>query len=171
MSEYYCIASNNELLEIKNEKIEYLTVNQAKLREMILPDFILESQTIDHNKDLVILSCNCEEDFYEIAITPERTRCFGNEYSDKIYISQITGKFTRERAEFIYAYLIKSLMGTDEIEVWQLWEGEILEPKIYEAESSNHLKDLLVYYLASGGVEKPVCIKAKNSILSDTNLV
>lgn len=171
MSEYLCIASNDELIEIKNDKIEYLTVNQAKSRELVLPDFILENETIDQDKDLVILSCNCEEDFYEIAITPERTRCFGNEYSEKMYISQITGKITRERAEFIHDYLIKSLIVTDEIEVWQLWEGEILEPKIFEAKSSNNLKELLVHYLVSSGVETPVCIKAKNGILSDTTFV
>lgn len=165
MSAYRCIASNVMLPDVINEKIEYLSVNQAKQRGMVLPDFILDSKTIDPDKDAVILACSSEEDLHEMAITLEITRCFGNAYSDKKYLSQLTGRFTEERIQVLYNYVLESLNITDEIELWQLWEDELLEPKVIRAKNKIDLESLLTQYLGSNSIETPICIRISNCIL------
>lgn len=168
MSVYRCIASNVVLPDIVNEKIEYFSVNQAKQRGIVLPDYILDNQSIDPDKDSVILSCACEEDLNEISITLEQSRSFGKSYSDKKYLSQLTGRFTSERIERIYNYVMENLSLTDEMDIWQLWEGEVVEPTVIVAKDQGDLKGLLNQYLSIHTAVTPVCIRATRTIKEST---
>lgn len=135
------IASNTPLPEVKNPHYKTMSVNEALSMEMIMPDFLLNS---DSNKDTprVILCSDTEtkldtetgvlddgdfDDDLSILILDEDT---DDIYTEKKYKVYIEWTCTKGRSQKVIEYIREQLTYTDEIEIWNIWLGNESRPRI-----------------------------------------
>jgi hypothetical protein len=121
------LASDVPLPEVENTHVKQISVNEAIIKGVNLPDMILNSTSIDRDKPGVILWADSEENIDEITIRTEERAYLGRDDSpletELPYFAALEWRFTKERAEKLIAYIREHLKKAAEIEVWNLWAG------------------------------------------------
>ncbi|RKD31886.1 hypothetical protein [Lacrimispora algidixylanolytica] len=141
MSSCTYIASNTPLPEVKNPHCKSMSVNEALSMGMIVPDFLLNS---DSNRDApgVILWLDTEtkldtelgalvdgdfDDDLAILILDGDT---DDIYTEKKYKAYMEWTCTKGRSQKVIEYIREQLTYTDEIEIWNIWKGSESRPQI-----------------------------------------
>lgn len=64
----------------------------------------------------------------EVAILPfEKDRILDDIYTRKTYCAYLSWEFSEERAQTILQYIQERLADTDELELWNIWLGGLIE--------------------------------------------
>jgi len=137
MSALFYIASDYPLGEVSNPHYKTLSVNEAlaigmeSIPEQLLepgfdrdkPDVLLWSDTLDTENEL-------DDDF---SIWPLDSS-MEDIYTEKKYRACLEWEYTSGRAEKIIQYIREHLTNTAELEIWYIWMGNGVYPKIRKCE-------------------------------------
>lgn len=133
MSAIIYIASDYPLKEVPNPHLKTLSVNEALAIGMEdisgqflepgfdrnKPDVLLWSDIIDTQRQL-------DDDF---AIWPLDSST-EDIYTEKPYQVYLEWDYTKDRAEKVIQYIREHLQHTPEVEIWHVWVGDGVRPKI-----------------------------------------
>ena len=133
MSAIIYIASDYPLKEVPNPHLKTLSVNEAlaigieDIPEQLLepgfdrdkPDVLLWSDTIDTQSQL--------DDDFSIWPLDSSTEDI---YTEKPYRVYLEWDYTKGRAEKVIQYIREHLEHTSEVEIWHVWVGDGVRPKI-----------------------------------------
>ena len=133
MSALFYIASDYPLDEVSNPHYKTLSVNEALavgmegISEQLLepgfdrdkPDVLLWSDTLDTENEL--------DDDFSIWPLDSSTE---DVHSDKKYRACLEWNYTKGRAEKVIQYIREHLTHTSELEIWHIWMGDGVYPKI-----------------------------------------
>lgn len=133
MSSFQFIASDFPLDDVKNRKIEHMSIAEAENLNIQLPNWYTKSMNIDRQEKILIY-CEKEEYLSEIGISTNLY--YGDiearQATEKKYISSISWKYTDERALQLIDYIKNHLEMAEDLEFWNIWidginNGEICE--------------------------------------------
>jgi hypothetical protein len=123
------LASDIPLPALNNQHKHLLSVNEALGKGIDVPNYVLESNTIDRDKPGVILWVDCEENLGEITIaSTERPYYFTDDYGNPPdtslpRFSSLEWNYTKERAGRLIEYIRKHLETAAVVEIWNYWIG------------------------------------------------
>lgn len=133
VSSIFYMASDYPLGEVSNPHYKILSVNEALaigmegIPEQLLepgfdrdkPDVLLWSDTLDTENEL--------DDDFSIWLLDGSTEDI---YTEKKYRACLEWEYTSGRAEKIIQYIREHLTHTSELEIWHIWMGNGVYPKI-----------------------------------------
>lgn len=158
MSLFEFIASDKLLDDVKNPYFEYLSLNDAIERNIVVADNIMT------NKDeKIIMLYESPEHPGEISIRKDMffSSGYAREYSNKKYFSEFFWSYTEIRAKQLIDYLNEQLKSTDEIEIWSIWMDEHKTATIKTVNANELSITDLAFIDTSNGYEKPKCLIIK----------
>jgi hypothetical protein len=122
------LASDCPMKEIDNPCVRLLSVNEALEKGVEIPDFVLDSSTIDRNKPDVVLWAESEESLGEITIKNAEKSWLrhdnGNHPDTSLqYFASLEWRYTVARANALIEYIRKHLRNAQELEIWHTWIG------------------------------------------------
>jgi hypothetical protein len=129
MSYAIFLASDLPMPEMDNPHKQLLSVNEALAKGYELPNFVLDSDTIDSGESGVILCFDSEENLGEIEIRrTERPYYYPDDYGNPpdtnlLYLSSLEWNYTEERAGKLVEYIRKHLESATVLEIWHYWIG------------------------------------------------
>ncbi len=133
MSAIFYIASDYPLREVSNPHYKTLSVNEALAIGMEgIPEFLLEPG-FDRDKPDVLLWSDISDTQSEFdddfGIWPLDSSV-EDIYTDKKYRACLEWDYTKGKAEKIIQYIREHLEHTSELEIWHVWLGVGVCPKI-----------------------------------------
>lgn len=171
MSSLFYIASDYPLKEVSNPHLKTMSVNEALAIGMEgIPEQLLEPR-FDRDKpdvllwsDIIDTQSQLDDDF---SIWP-LDNSTEDIYTEKLYRVYLAWDYTKGRAEKVIQYIREHLEHTSEIEIWHVWVGDGVLPKIrnctialdeFTSDDLKELSDLEVW-------QKPIthyCFTIKSS--------
>jgi len=128
MSYYAFIASDAQFDDVENPYITYLSINEALEIGLLVPDIVMNSNTVDRDNPNVLLYIDDEVHFGEITINKGDWGLLHNDNPITLeYISTLEWDYTTERAMQLITYIKKHLQKSKIVEVWCLWLGDVKE--------------------------------------------
>ncbi|TCI30251.1 hypothetical protein EVJ33_06200 [Exiguobacterium sp. SL-10] len=163
MSEFQFITSTQPLQEVENPYVEFLSINEAIKKGVILPEMIAEDQELDRNAK-ILMNVESEEQLDEIEIKRELYYAEENveAYSKKPHVAELRWRYSDARAEQLVEYITDHLKTADEVEIWKVWVDEQTEPNV----QSINLDELTINalrFLGADGFERPECLRVVKS--------
>lgn len=160
MSLYQFIASNAPLKEVKNPYITEMSIYDMEKQGLEVDHVLL--QDYSGNKDEIsILVFETEEQLYETEIKKDNPDFYASDYTNKKYVSEVTWRYTEERAEKLLEYIKEHLEEAEEIELWNIWMDEVSKPVIYEKKQNTITIEDLKKLWAQDGFAYPECVIVK----------
>ncbi|ABW19467.1 hypothetical protein [Alkaliphilus oremlandii] len=125
MSRFQFLASDRMLMEVKNPYRELISINEAIIRNIKIPDLVMDSTEIDRDKKFIV-ACDSEEQLNALEIKNDMyySSEYAKQYSNKLYFSELRFRYTEKRAEQLLDYLKGQINDLQEIELWSIWLGE-----------------------------------------------
>jgi hypothetical protein len=122
MSLFEFLASDKLLKEVKNPYVEFISINEALKRILVVADFMMNDKIFDKDEKSIML-CVSDEHLEEIEIKHDMyySSEYTKEYSKKQYFSELQWSYTETRAKQLLDYLNEQLISIDEIEIWSIW--------------------------------------------------
>ncbi|WP_214760361.1 hypothetical protein [Exiguobacterium sp. s146] len=159
MSEFQFITSDHPLKEVENPYIEFLSINEAIKKGVILPEMLTDDEDLDRDEK-ILMNVESEEHLDEIEI--KRDLYYEQEnvesYSSKPHIVELRWRYTDARAEQLVEYIVDHLETADEVEIWKVWVDEQTEPSIKTITRDELTIDSL-RFLGDVGFERPECLR------------
>lgn len=159
MSEFQFITSDHPLKEVENPYIEFLSINEAIKKGVILPEMLTDDEDLDRDEK-ILMNVESEEHLDEIEI--KRDLYYEQEnvesYSSKPHIVELRWRYTDARAEQLVEYIVNHLETADEVEIWKVWVDEQTEPSIKTITRDELTIDSL-RFLGDVGFERPECLR------------
>lgn len=162
MSVYEFLASDSELESVKNDKVHFFSVKEARKKGISFPFDEKIIAGMDENKEGTVLYFEKKEDLGEINIYLEEIEdltIYSTDYTKKKYRYTLSWTYTEKRAEQLIDYIKRNLQKTYEIELWTIWLGEKEKPDIKYCKlcdlDNKKIKEIFVNH----GFKKPLCLK------------
>lgn len=159
MSEFQFITSDHPLKEVENPYIEFLSINEAIKKGVILPEMLTDDEDLDRDEK-ILMNVESEEHLDEIEI--KRDLYYEQEnvesYSSKTHVVELRWRYTDARAEQLVEYIVDHLETADEVEIWKVWVDEQTEPSIKTITRDELTIDSL-RFLGDVGFERPECLR------------
>lgn len=160
MSLYRFFTSNLPLPEVNNEKILYLSVQDAVSMGINVPDSLLKSDAYKLDNSKVFLFCDKEEDLHEIEIHPISRNAFTDQFTQMPYLATLTGKVNEGSVDKLAQYILKQTAEPSAIlELWHVWEGEDCEVKAIMVHKEDQVVTALRDYLFEQRYSGAICLK------------
>lgn len=159
MSEFQFIASNHPLKEVENPYIEFLSINEAIKKGVILPEMLTDDEDLDRDEK-ILMNVESEEHLDEIEIKRDLYYDVENvkAYSSKLHVVELRWRYTDARAEQLVEYITDHLKTADEVEIWKVWVDEQTEPNV-QAITLNALTIDALRFLGAVGFDRPECLR------------
>lgn len=163
MSLFQFLASDKILEEIENPYVEFISVNEARERNIELADFILKNSKINRDEKMIMV-CDSEEHLDEPEIKHDMyySHQYAQEYSKKQYFAELKWRYTNERAEQLHDYLIEQFKNVNEIEIWSIWLDDHEAARIRTINIGELTPADLAFLDISKGFVKPECLIVKS---------
>lgn len=159
MSEFQFITSDQPLKEVENPYIEFLSINEAIKKGVVLPEMLTDDEELDRDEK-ILMNVESEEQLDEIEIKRDLYYDLANveAYSAKPYVVELRWRYSEMRAQQLVDYLIDHLKTTDEVEVWKVWVDEQTEPTVHTVTIDDLTVEML-RFLGEPGFERPECLR------------
>ncbi|WP_214889514.1 hypothetical protein [Exiguobacterium sp. s142] len=159
MSEFQFIASNQPLQEVENPYIEYLSINEAIKKGVVLPEMLTDDEELDRDEK-ILMHVESEEQLDEIEVKRELYYAEENveAYSKKPHVAELRWRYTETRAQQLVDYITDHLKTADEVEIWKVWVDEQTEPSVKTITRDELTIDTL-RFLGDIGFERPECLR------------
>ena len=157
MSIYQFLASDDPLKTIKNQKIELLSIEEAEARGLSMPNWYSKDMNIDRNKKIVLFAPD-EECLHELVISEDNGSLYAKQYSNKLYHSTLQWRYSEKRAEQLKEYILEHLMTGSEIELWNIWLDQNLEPTIRRCQINSLTAAIIKETVQQDPYQKPCCL-------------
>jgi len=129
MSICYFLSSDMELRAVNNTQIEFLSIEEAEYRGLVLPNWYSKDMNINRTEKNVLFAPN-EESMHEIQISDDNDSTYAKQYSNKRYHSALQWHYSEKRAQQLKEYIMEHLMTGSEIELWNIWLDGYGKPTI-----------------------------------------
>lgn len=139
MSLLQFIASDVPLKNIENPYIKWMSINQAIKNGYKVEEELIENPKVDKDDESMLMFCDSMEHFEELEIIEKRTFRHNEYYTKKKYCSEITWRYTDQRAKKLLEYIHDHLKESNEIELWRIWIDDNSTPIIYKV-TENELR-------------------------------
>lgn len=163
MSEFQFITSDHPLKEVENPYIEFLSINEAIKKGVILPEMLTDDEDLDRDEK-ILMHVESEEQLDEIEI--KRDLYYDAEnveaYSAKPHVVELRWRYTDARAEQLVEYIVNHLETADEVEIWKVWVDEQTGPSVKTITRDELTMDAL-RFLGDTGYERPECLRVTNA--------
>ncbi|WP_070328606.1 hypothetical protein [Exiguobacterium aurantiacum] len=158
MSEFQFMTSDRPLKEVENPFIEYLSINEAIKKGVVLPEMLTEDEELDRDEK-ILMHVESEEQLDEIEVKRELYYAEENveAYSKKPHVAELRWRYTETRAQQLIDYITDHLKTTDEVEIWKVWVDEQTEPSVKTITLDELTIDEL-RFLGDVGFERPECL-------------
>lgn len=163
MSLFQFLASDKSLKDVKNNLVEFISINEAIESGIEFDDSIMTDTEIDKDEK-TMMSFRNQEDLNEIEISSNgyHSTEYCKEYSKKKYFSELNWRFSEIRAKELITYLTKEIKEEgEEIEIWSIWIDEFEEPIVKTVDINSLTVDDLRFLDTSSGYDKPKCLVIK----------
>ncbi|MCT4775664.1 MULTISPECIES: hypothetical protein [Exiguobacterium] len=159
MSEFQFIASNHPLKEVENPYIEFLSINEAIKKGVILPEMLTDDEDLDRDEK-ILMNVESEEQLDEIEIKRDLYYDVENveAYSEKPHVVELRWRYTDARAEQIVEYITDHLKTAGEVEIWKVWVDEQTVPNVQSITLDELTTDAL-RFLGAVGFNRPECLR------------
>lgn len=159
MSEFQFITSNHPLKEVENPYIEFLSINEAIKKGVVLPDMLTDDEDLDRDEK-ILMNVEAEEHLDEIEIKRDLYYDVANveAYSSKPHVVELRWRYSDARAEQLIAYITDHLKTAEEVEIWKVWVDEQTEPSVKSITRDELTIDAL-RFLGDIGFERPECLR------------
>ncbi|MGE9213711.1 hypothetical protein [Exiguobacterium aurantiacum] len=163
MSEFQFITSDYPLKEVENPYIEFLSINEAIKRGVVLPDMLTDDEDLDRDEK-ILMNVEAEEHLDEIEIKRDLYYEVANveAYSSKAHVVELRWRYSDTRAEQLIAYITDHLKTAEEVEIWKVWVDEQTEPSVQSIKLDALTIDAL-RFLGEVGFERPQCLRVTTS--------
>lgn len=163
MSEFQFITSTQSLQEVENPYVEFLSINEAIKKGVILPEMIAEDEELDRDAK-ILMNVESEEQLDEIEIKRDLYYDVENveAYSSKPHVVELRWRYSDARAEQLVEYITDHLKTADEVEIWKVWVDEQTEPNVQSINLDELTIDAL-RFLGADGFERPECLRVVKS--------
>ncbi|WP_233004532.1 hypothetical protein [Exiguobacterium aurantiacum] len=163
MSEFQFITSDYPLKEVENPYIEFLSINEAIKRGVVLPDMLTDDEDLDRDEK-ILMNVEAEEHLDEIEIKRDLYYEVANveAYSSKAHVVELRWRYSDTRAEQLIAYITDHLKTAEEVEIWKVWVDEQTEPSVQSIKLDELTIDAL-RFLGEVGFERPQCLRVTTS--------
>lgn len=163
MSEFQFITSTQPLQEVENPYVEFLSINEAIKKGVILPEMIAEDEELDRDAK-ILMNVESEEQLDEIEI--KRDLYYAEEnvaaYSKNPHVAELRWRYSEKRAQQLVEYITDHLKTADEVEIWKVWVDEQTEPNVQSINLDELTIDTL-RFLGDGGFDRPECLRIMKS--------
>lgn len=163
MSEFQFITSTQPLQEVENPYVEFLSINEAIIKGIILPEMLAEDEDLDRDEK-ILMNVESEEHLDEIEI--KRDLYYAEEnvaaYSKNPHIVELRWRYSETRAKQLVEYITEHLKTADELEIWKVWVDEQTEPNVQSITLDELTIDAL-RFLGADGFERPECLRVTTS--------
>lgn len=159
MSEFQFITSDHPLKEVENPYVEFLSINEAIKRGVVLPDMLTDDEDLDRDEK-ILMNVEAEEHLDEIEIKRDLYYDVANveAYSSKPHVVELRWRYSDTRAEQLVAYITDHLKTAEEVEIWKVWGDELTEPSVKSITRDELTIDAL-RFLGDVGFEQPECLR------------
>ncbi|MCT4783436.1 MULTISPECIES: hypothetical protein [Exiguobacterium] len=163
MSEFQFITSNQPLKEVENPYIEFLSINEAIKKGIVLPDMLTDDEDLDRDEK-ILMNVESEEQLDEIELKQDLYYDMENveAYSEKPHVVELRWRYSDSRAEQLVKYIIDHLKIAEEVEIWKVWVDEQTEPNVQSITLDELTIDAL-RFLGAEGFERPECLRVTTS--------
>ncbi|WP_214835372.1 hypothetical protein [Exiguobacterium sp. s36] len=163
MSEFQFITSDRPLKEVENPYIEFLSINEAIKKGVVLPDILTDDEDLDRDEK-ILMNVESEEQLDEIEIKRDLYYDAGNveAYSSKPHVVELRWRYSDVRAEQLMEYITDHLKMAKEVEIWKVWVDEQTEPSVQSIKLDELTIDAL-RFLGEVGFERPQCLRVTTS--------
>ncbi|TCI57259.1 hypothetical protein EVJ24_00340 [Exiguobacterium sp. SH1S21] len=158
MSEFQFIASNQPLQEVDNPYVEFLSINEAIKKGVVLPEMLTDDEELDRDEK-ILMHVEAEEQLDEIEVKRELYYAEENveAYSKKPHVAELRWRYTETRAQQLIDYITDHLKTADEVEIWKVWVDEQSESSVRSITLDELTIDEL-RFLGDVGFERPECL-------------
>ncbi|MFN4214144.1 MULTISPECIES: hypothetical protein [unclassified Exiguobacterium] len=159
MSEFQFITSTQPLQEVENPYIEFLSINEAIKKGVILPEMLTGDEDLDRDEK-ILMNVESEEQLDEIEMKRDLYYDVENveAYSSKLHVVELRWRYSDSRAEQLVEYITNHLQTADEVEIWKVWVDEQTEPSVKTITRDELTIDSL-RFLGDVGFERPECLR------------
>ncbi|TCI63931.1 hypothetical protein [Exiguobacterium sp. SH3S1] len=158
MSEFQFMTSDRPLKEVENPYIEFLSINEAIKKGVVLPEMLTDDEELDRDEK-ILMHVDSEEHLDEIEI--KRDLYYAEEnveaYSKKPHVAELRWRYTETRAQQLVDYITDHLKTADKVEIWKVWVDEQTEPSVRSITLDELTIDEL-RFLGDAGFERPECL-------------
>jgi hypothetical protein len=163
MSEFQFIVSDHPLKEVENPYVEFLSINEAIQKGIVLPDILTDVEDLDRDEK-ILMNVESEEQLDEIEIKHSLYYAMENveAYSSKPHVVELRWRYSDARAEQLVEYITDHLKTAEEIEIWKVWVDEQTEPKVQSIKLDELTIDAL-RFLGEVGFVRPECLRVTTS--------
>lgn len=163
MSEFQFITSDRPLKEVENPYIEFLSINEAITKGIILPEMLADDEDLDRDEK-ILMNVESEEHLDEIEIKRELYYAEENVevYSKKLHVVELRWRYSEKRAQQLLEYITDHLKTAEEVEIWKVWVDEQTEPNVQSIKFDELTIDAL-RFLGADGFELPECLRVIKS--------
>ncbi|TCI39227.1 MULTISPECIES: hypothetical protein [unclassified Exiguobacterium] len=163
MSEFQFMTSDRPLKEVENPYIEFLSINEAIKKGVVLPEMLTDDEDLDRDEK-ILMHVEAEEQLDEIEVKRELYYAEENveAYSKKPHVAELRWRYTETRAQQLVDYITDHLKTADEVEIWKVWVDEQTEPSVRSITLDELTIDEL-RFLGDVGFERPECLHVVKS--------
>lgn len=157
MSIYQFLASDSPLQAMDNSQIELLSIEEAEIRGLSLPNWYSVDMNINRKEKIVLFAPN-EECLHDIRISNDNDSIYAKQYSNKCYYSSMQWVFSDKRAEQLLDYIKAHLITASDIELWNIWLDEYDTPTIKRCPVDDLTVSVVRVFWGQNPYEKPNCL-------------
>lgn len=159
MSEFQFITSDRPLKEVENPYIEFLSINEAIKKGVVLPDMLTDDEDLDRDEK-ILMNVESEEQLDEIEIKRDLYYDVENveAYSIKPHVVELRWRYSDVRAEQLIEYITDHLKTAEEVEIWKVWVDEQTAPNVQSITLDALTSDALSF-LGTDGFNRPECLR------------
>jgi hypothetical protein len=158
MSLYRFLASDLPLKDVHNPNIELISLNEMFKRNLEVPEILLRNNDIDMDEK-IILVCESEELLHELEIRKDNPEDHAADYTMKNFVSEVTFGYNHIRAEQLIRYIREHLLGSEEIELWCVWLGDVGDVEAEMKRQDDLTVEDIKRLFGATCFERPICLR------------